>query len=137
MKKLPKSYDLEIDHFLKSEKEQKDFKLDENILARQIHDHADKTKLSHKVITFTLPLAACLAIVFYGSNFFSYENNNPEISQEMKLIETPEVEIIEDYSDFLILDDLLSASRDIPSLYDANFDNGYELLLALETIPLP
>ena len=138
MKKEEIDQDRLIERFLKCEDESESFQLDERKLAGEILNKKKSNLLPLSGIKLYLPLAACLA-VFFGlviknndSQFNAQTDSDSVASSEASILKNnllPE--------EIAMLDEWLLVSPEAVDFSDVNYDSSYELLVSLETIPLP
>lgn len=137
MKENPENRDEKIEKFLKCEDELKKLAIDENVLANQIKSRARVSRLFSIVISFSLPLAACLATIYLWHN---HTNDNHADFESLQVVNSTEVQsenLSGKISEVEVLDDWLIASEGLTNITLANYESSYELLLSLETISLP
>lgn len=138
MKKEEVDKDRLIERYLKCEDASESFQLDERKLAGEILNKKKSNLLPLFGIRLYLPLAACLA-VFFG---LVIKNNYSQfIAQtDSDLVASPEASISKNNllpKEIAMLDELLLVSPEAVDFSDVNYDSSYELLVSLETIPLP
>mgnify|MGYP001182973194 CR=1 FL=1 len=137
MKKNQIDYDQEIDSFLRCENDEIAPLLDEKKLAAEIHCRSAKHPFLSRLIPFALPLAACL-VLFLGLmtnyDFFSSNTSEREIVER-----TDDEDSIPSagVDEMWMLDEWLLALPDNVDFASVDYDSSYELLVSLETIPLP
>lgn len=137
MKENSDHSDAKIESFLRCEDELKKCIIDENVLASQIKLRARDSRLSSIVISFSLPLAACLA------TFYLWLNNTDENHvdfENLQVVDSAGVSgenLFGKISEVEVLDDWLIASEGLSNITLANYESSYELLLSLETFSLP
>ncbi|MEC7802260.1 MAG: hypothetical protein VX467_03710 [Verrucomicrobiota bacterium] len=138
MKKVDMDYDHEIDRFLKCENNSVSCQFDESKLASEILTNSKTKTPSFPFIYFGLPLAACL-VVFFGL-IIQRNELDVNLSIESESVQSPAPSFAG--TDLLpreieILDEWLLASPESIDFFSVDFDSSYELLVSLETIPLP
>ena len=138
MKKEEIDQDRLIERFLKCEDESESFQLDERKLAGEILNKKKSNLLPLSGIKLYLPLAACLA-VFFG---LVIENNDSQFNAQTDSdsVASPEASILKNNllpEEIAMLDEWLLVSPEAVDFSDVNYDSSYELLVSLETIPLP
>ena len=138
MKKEQIDQDRLIERFLKCEDESESFQLDERKLAGEITSKKQSNLLPLLGIRLYLPLAACLA-VFFG---LVIKNNDSQFNAQTDSdsVASPEASILKNNllpEEIAMLDEWLLVSPEAVDFSDVNYDSSYELLVSLETIPLP
>ena len=138
MKKEEIDQDRLIERFLKCEDESESFQLDERKLAGEILNKKQSNLLPLSGIKLYLPLAACLA-VFFG---LVIKNNDSQFNAQTDIdnVASPEASILKNNllpDEIAMLDEWLLVSPEAVDFSDVNYDSSYELLVSLETIPLP
>ena len=138
MKKEEIDQDRLIERFLKCEDESESFQLDERKLAGEILNKKQSNLLPLSGIKLYLPLAACLA-VFFG---LVIKNNDSQFNAQTDSdsVASPEASILKNNllpEEIAMLDEWLLVSSEAVDFSDVNYDSSYELLVSLETIPLP
>ena len=138
MKKEEIDQDRLIERFLKCEDESESFQLDERKLAGEILNKKQSNLLPLFGIRLYLPLAACLA-VFFG---LVIKNNDSQFNAQTDSdsVASPEASILKNNflpEEIAMLDEWLLVSPEAVDFSDVNYDSSYELLVSLETIPLP
>ena len=138
MKKEEIDQDRLIERFLKCENESESFQLDERKLAGEILNKKQSNLLPLSGIKLYLPLAACLA-VFFG---LVIKNNDSQFNAQTDSdsVASPEASILKNNllpEEIAMLDAWLLVSPEAVDFSDVNYDSSYELLVSLETIPLP
>ena len=138
MKKEEIDQDRLIERFLKCEDESESFQLDERKLAGEILNKKQSNLLPLSGIKLYLPLAACLA-VFFG---LVIKNNDSQFNAQTDSdsVVSPEASILKNNllpEEIAMLDAWLLVSPEAVDFSDVNYDSSYELLVSLETIPLP
>lgn len=127
-----------IERFLKCEDESESFQLDERKLAGEILNKKQSNLLPLSGIKLYLPLAACLA-VFFG---LVIKNNDSQFNAQTDSdsVASPEASASKNNllpEEIAMLDEWLLVSPEAVDFSDVNYDSSYELLVSLETIPLP
>lgn len=138
MKKEEVDKDRLIERYLKCEDESESFQLDERKLAGEILNKKQSNLLPLSGIKLYLPLAACLA-VFFG---LVIKNNDSQFNAQTDSdsVASPEASILKNNllpEEIAMLDEWLLVSPEAVDFSDVNYDSSYELLVSLETIPLP
>lgn len=138
MKKVDMDYDHEIDRFLKCENNLVSCQLDESKLASEILTNSKTKTPLFPLIYFGLPLAACL-VIFLGL-IIQRNEKDVNLSTEAEVVQSPVSSFAG--TDLLlreieILDEWMLASPESVDFFSVDFDSSYELLVSLETIPLP
>lgn len=138
MKKEEIEQDRLIERFLKCEDESESFQLDERKLAGEILNKKQSNLLPLSGIKLYLPLAACLA-VFFG---LVIKNNDSQFNAQTDSdsVASPEASASKNNllpEEIAMLDEWLLVSPEAVDFSDVNYDSSYELLVSLETIPLP
>ena len=138
MKKEEIDQDRLIERFLKCEDESESFQLDERKLAGEILNKKQSNLLPLSGIKLYLPLAACLA-VFFG---LVIKNNDSQFNAQTDSdsVASPEASTSKNNllpKEITMLDEWLLVSPEAVDFSDVNYDSSYELLVSLETIPLP
>ena len=138
MKKEEIDQDRLIERFLKCEDESESFQLDERKLAGEILNKKKSNLLPLSGIKLYLPLAACLA-VFFG---LVIKNNDSQFNAQTDSDIVASTEASTSKNNLLpeeiaMLDAWLLVSPEAVDFSDVNYDSSYELLVSLETIPLP
>ena len=138
MKKEEVDKDRLIERFLKCEDESESFQLDERKLAGEILNKKKSNLLPLFGIRLYLPLAACLA-VFFG---LVIKNNDSQFKAQTDsdIVASPEASTSKNNllpEEIAMLDAWLLVSPEAVDFSDVNYDSSYELLVSLETIPLP
>jgi len=138
MKKEEVDKDRLIERYLKCEDESESFQLDERKLAGEILNKKKSNLLPLSGIKLYLPLAACLA-VFFG---LVIKNNDSQFNAQTDSdsVASPEASILKNNllpEEIAMLDEWLLVSPEAVDFSDVNYDSSYELLVSLETIPLP
>lgn len=138
MKKEEVDKDRLIERFLKCEDESESFQLDERKLAGEILNKKQSNLLPLSGIKLYLPLAACIA-VFFG---LVIKNNDSQFNAQTDIdsVASPEASILKNNllpEEIAMLDEWLLVSPEAVDFSDVNYDSSYELLVSLETIPLP
>ena len=138
MKKEEIDQDRLIERFLKCEDESESFQLDERKLAGEILNKKKSNLIPLSGIKLYLPLAACLA-VFFG---LVIKNNDSQFNAQTDSdsVASPEASILKNNllpEEIAMLDAWLLVSPEAVDFSDVNYDSSYELLVSLETIPLP
>lgn len=138
MKKEEIDQDRLIERFLKCEDESESFQLDERKLAGEILNKKQSNLLPLSGIKLYLPLAACLA-VFFG---LVIKNNDSQFNAQTDSdsVASTEASILKNNllpEEIAMLDEWLLVSPEAVDFSDVNYDSSYELLVSLETIPLP
>jgi hypothetical protein len=137
MKKEPMGNDSDIDEFLKCQREASEFQLDDQKLANEIKTKARRSKVFTSFSYIILPLAACfVALISWQIKDKSWSMNE-KVAHSMD--NTQELDFVSDLSseDLELLDDWLLAAPDFVDFFSVDYDTSYELLVSLETIPLP
>jgi hypothetical protein len=137
MKKEPMGNDSDIDEFLKCQREASEFQLDDQKLANEIKTKARRSKVFTSFSYIILPLAACfVALISWQIKDKSWSMNE-KVAHSMD--NTQELDFESDLSseDLELLDDWLLAAPDFVDFFSVDYDTSYELLVSLETIPLP
>ena len=137
MKKEPMGNDSYIDEFLKCQREASEFQLDDQKLANEIKTKARRSKVFTSFSYIILPLAACfVALISWQIKDKSWSMNE-KVAHSMD--NTQELDFESDLSseDLELLDDWLLAAPDFVDFFSVDYDTSYELLVSLETIPLP
>jgi hypothetical protein len=137
MKKEPMGNDSDIDEFLKCQRETSEFQLDDQKLANEIKTKARRSKVFTSFSYIILPLAACfVALISWQIKDKSWSMNE-KVAHSMD--NTQELDFESDLSseDLELLDDWLLAAPDFVDFFSVDYDTSYELLVSLETIPLP
>lgn len=137
MKKEPMGNDSDIDEFLKCQRETSEFQLDDQKLANEIKNKARRSKVFTSYSYIILPLAACfVALISWQIKDKSWSMNE-KVAHSMD--NTQELDFVSDLSseDLELLDDWLLAAPDFVDFFSVDYDTSYELLVSLETIPLP
>jgi hypothetical protein len=137
MKKEPMGNDSDIDEFLKCQRETSAFQLDDQKLANEIKTKARRSKVFTSFSYIILPLAACfVALISWQIKDKSWSMNE-KVAHSMD--NTQELDFVSDLSseDLELLDDWLLAAPDFVDFFSVDYDTSYELLVSLETIPLP
>jgi len=138
MKKEEVDKDRLIEQYLKCEDASESFQLDERKLAGEILNKKQSNLLPLSGIKLYLPLAACLA-VFFG---LVIKNNDSQFNAQTDSdsVASPEASILKNNllpEEIAMLDEWLLVSPEAVDFSDVNYDSSYELLVSLETIPLP
>lgn len=138
MKKEEVDKDRLIERFLKCEDESESFQLDERKLAGEILNKKKSNLIPLSGIKLYLPLAACLA-VFFG---LVIKNNDSQFNAQTDSdsVASPEASTSKNNllpEEIAMLDEWLLVSPEAVDFSDVNYDSSYELLVSLETIPLP
>lgn len=138
MKKEEVDKDRLIERYLKCEDASESFQLDERKLAGEILNKKKSNLLPLSGIKLYLPLAACLA-VFFG---LVIKNNDSQFNAQTDSdsVASPEASILKNNllpEEIAMLDEWLLVSPEAVDFSDVNYDSSYELLVSLETIPLP
>ena len=138
MKKEEIDQDRLIERFLKCENESESFQLDERKLAGEILNKKQSNLLPLSGIKLYLPLAACLA-VFFGLLIknIDYQFN---AQTDSDIVASHEASTSKNNllpKEITMLDEWLLVSPEAVDFSDVNYDSSYELLVSLETIPLP
>ena len=138
MKKEEVDKDRLIEQYLKCEDASESFQLDERKLAGEILNKKKSNLLPLFGIRLYLPLAACLA-VFFG---LVIKNNDSQFyaQTDSDIVASPEASILKNNllpEEIAMLDAWLLVSPEAVDFSDVNYDSSYELLVSLETIPLP
>ena len=138
MKKEEVDKDRLIERYLKCEDASESFQLDERKLAGEILNKKKSNLLPLFGIRLYLPLAACLA-VFFG---LVIKNNDSQFNAQTDSdsVASPEASILKNNllpEEIAMLDEWLLVSPEAVDFSDVNYDSSYELLVSLETIPLP
>ena len=138
MKKEEIDQDRLIERFLKCEDESESFQLDERKLAGEILNKKKSNLIPLSGIKLYLPLAACLA-VFFG---LVIKNNDSQFNAQTDSdsVASPEASTSKNNllpEEIAMLDEWLLVSPEAVDFSDVNYDSSYELLVSLETIPLP
>ena len=138
MKKEEIDQDRLIERFLKCENESESFQLDERKLAGEILNKKKSNLLPLFGIRLYLPFAACLA-VFFG---LVIKNNDSQFNAQTDSdsVASPEASTSKNNllpEEIAMLDEWLLVSPEAVDFSDVNYDSSYELLVSLETIPLP
>lgn len=137
MKKETMGNDSDIDEFLKCQREASEFQLDDKKLANEIKTKARRSKVFTSFSYIILPLAACfVALISWQIKDKSWSMNE-KVAHSMD--NTQELDFVSDLSseDLELLDDWLLAAPDFVDFFSVDYDTSYELLVSLETIPLP
>jgi hypothetical protein len=137
MKKEPMGNDSDIDEFLKCQREASEFQLDDKKLANEIKTKAKRSKVFTSFSYIILPLAACfVALISWQIKDKSWSMNE-KVAHSMH--NTQELDFASDLSseDLELLDDWLLAAPEFVDFFSVDYDTSYELLVSLETIPLP
>ena len=137
MKKETMGNDSDIDEFLKCQREASEFQLDDQKLANEIKTKARRSKVFTSFSYIILPLAACfVALISWQIKDKSWSMNE-KVAHSMD--STQELDFASDLSseDLELLDDWLLAAPDLVDFFSVDYDTSYELLVSLETIPLP
>ena len=137
MKKEPMGNDSDIDEFLKCQRETSAFQLDDQKLANEIKTKARRSKVFTNFSYIILPLAACFAVLISWQIKDKPWSMNEKVAHSMD--NTQELDFASDLSseDLELLDDWLLAAPDFVDFLSVDYDTSYELLVSLETIPLP
>jgi hypothetical protein len=137
MKKEPMGNDSDIDEFLKCQRETSEFQLDDQKLANEIKNKARRSKVFTNFSYIILPLAACFVALFSWQIKDKSWSMNEKVAHSMD--NTQELDFASDLSseDLELLDDWLLAAPDFVDFLSVDYDTSYELLVSLETIPLP
>jgi hypothetical protein len=137
MKKEPMGNDSDIDEFLKCQRETSEFQLDDQKLANEIKNKARRSKVFTNFSYIILPLAACFVALFSWQIKDKPWSMNEKVAHSMD--NTQELDFASDLSseDLELLDDWLLAAPDFVDFLSVDYDTSYELLVSLETIPLP
>lgn len=138
MKKADMDRNQKIDEFLKCKDGSESFQLDEQKLAKQILFDGTSKTVSFPLIRYWLPVAACVAI-FLGflvqkSDFIPNRSSGSEMVQATAASSSNLYLLPEEIT---MLDEWLLASPESVDFFSVDFDSSYELLVSLETIPLP
>jgi hypothetical protein len=138
MKKEEVDKDRLIERYLKCEDASESFQLDERKLAGEILNKKKSNLLPLFGIRLYLPLAACLA-VFFG---LVIKNNDSQFNAQTDSdsVASPEASASKNNllpEEIAMLDEWLLVSPEAVDFSDVNYDSSYELLVSLETIPLP
>ena len=137
MKIEPMENDSDIDEFLKCQREASEFKLDDQKLANEIKTKTRRSKIFTNFSYIILPLAACfVALISWQIKDKPWSvNEKTAYSQD----NTQELDFASDLSsgDLELLDDWLLAAPGSLDFLSVDYDTSYELLVSLETIPLP
>ena len=138
MKKEEVDKDRLIEQYLKCEDASESFQLDERKLAGEILNKKKSNLLPLSGIKLYLPLAACLA-VFFG---LVIKNNDSQFNAQTDSdsVASPEASTSKNNllpEEIAMLDEWLLVSPEAVDFSDVNYDSSYELLVSLETIPLP
>lgn len=138
MKKEEVDKDRLIERYLKCEDASESFQLDERKLAGEILNKKKSNLIPLSGIKLYLPLAACLA-VFFG---LVIKNNDSQFNAQTDSdsVASPEASILKNNllpEEIAMLDEWLLVSPEAVDFSDVNYDSSYELLVSLETIPLP
>ena len=138
MKKEEVDKDRLIERYLKCEDESESFQLDERKLAGEILNKKKTNPKPLSGIKLYLPLAACLA-VFFG---LVIKNNDSQFNAQTDSdsVASPEASTSKNNllpEEIAMLDEWLLVSPEAVDFSDVNYDSSYELLVSLETIPLP
>ncbi len=138
MKKEEIDQDRLIERFLKCEDASESFQLDERKLAGEILNKKKSNLIPLSGIKLYLPLAACLA-VFFG---LVIKNNDSQFNAQTDSdsVASPEASTSKNNllpEEIAMLDEWLLVSPEAVDFSDVNYDSSYELLVSLETIPLP
>ena len=137
MKKEPMGNDSDIDEFLKCQREANEFQLDDQKLANEIKTKAKSSKIFTNFSYIILPLAACfVALISWKIKDKPWSVNEKAAHSQDN---TQELDFASDLSskDLELLDDWLLASPGSLDFLSVDYDTSYELLVSLETIPLP
>jgi hypothetical protein len=137
MKKEPMGNDSDIDEFLKCQRETSEFQLDDQKLANEIKTKARRSKVFTNFSYVILPLAACFVALISWQIKDKLWSMNEKVAHSM--YSTQELDFASDLSseDLELLDDWLLAAPDFVDFFSVDYDTSYELLVSLETIPLP
>ena len=137
MKKDTINYDREIDDFLKCNHGNIEFKWEDKTLASQIRTKAKRSSALIKFSRFALPLAACLVALIGWQTKDETPSANEVMAQSLR--NEKEAYFVSDLSskDLELLDDWLLVSPGPLDFLTVDYDTSYELLVSLETIPLP
>ena len=137
MKKEPMGNDSDIDEFLKCQREASEFQLDDKKLANEIKTKARRSKVFTSFSYIILPLAACFVALISWQIKDKLWSMNEKVAHSMD--NTQELDFASDLSseDLELLDDWLLAAPDFVDFFSVDYDTSYELLVSLETIPLP
>ena len=138
MKKEEIDQDRLIERYLKCEDASESFQLDERKLAGEIIDKKESNLLPLSEARFYLTLAACLA-VFFG---LVIKNNDSQFNAQTdsNIVASPVASTSKNNllpEEIAMLDEWLLVSPEAVDFSDVNYDSSYELLVSLETIPLP
>jgi len=138
MKKEEVDKDRLIERYLKCEDASESFQLDERKLAGEILNKKKSNLIPLSGIKLYLPLAACLA-VFFG---LVIKNNDSQFNAQTDSdsVASPEASTSKNNllpEEIAMLDAWLLVSPEAVDFSDVNYDSSYELLVSLETIPLP
>lgn len=137
MKGNSENSDAKIERFLKCDDELENLAIDENMLAKQIKSKAIVSRLSSIVISFSLPVAACLATFYLWLNNIDDKHVDLESMQVVDSAGVQGENLSGKISEVEVLDDWLIATEGLSNITLANYESSYELLLSLETISLP
>ena len=137
MKKETMGNDSDIDEFLKCQREASEFQLDDQKLANEIKTKARRSKVFTSFSYIILPLAACFVALISWQIKDKPWSMNEKVAHSMD--NTQELDFASDLSseDLELLDDWLLAAPDFVDFFSVDYDTSYELLVSLETIPLP
>lgn len=129
--------DSDIDEFLKCQREANEFQLDDQKLANEIKTKAKSSKIFTNFSYIILPLAACfVALISWQIKDKPWSVNEKAAHSQDN---TQELDFASDLSsgDLELLDDWLLAAPGSLDFLSVDYDTSYELLVSLETIPLP
>tara|TARA_A100001015_G_C14778775_1_gene628275 strand:- start:21 stop:443 length:423 start_codon:yes stop_codon:yes gene_type:complete len=137
MKKETMNHDREIDDFLKCNHENIDFKWEDQKLATEIKTKAKRSRALINFSRFVLPLAACL-VAALSWVMISEQSKETELSYRTS-VKTDDALLLSDLplEDIELIDEWLLASPVALDLFSVDYDSSYELLVSLETIPMP
>ena len=137
MKKEPMDNDSDIDEFLKCQREASEFQLDDQKLANEIKTKARSSKILINFSYMAFPLAACLVALIGWQTQDESHSANEVMAQSLR--DEQELDFASDLSseDLELLDDWLIVAPGSLDFLSVDYNTSYELLVSLETIPLP
>lgn len=137
MKKEPMGNDSDIDEFLKCQREANEFQLDDQKLANEIKTKAKRSKILINFSYMAFPLAACLVALIGWQTQDESQSANEVMAQSLGDEQEADFESDLSSKDLELLDDWLLAAPGSLDFLSVDYDTSYELLVSLETIPLP
>jgi len=137
MKKEPMENDSDIDEFLKCQREANEFQLDDQKLANEIKTKAKRSKILINFSYMAFPLAACLVALIGWQTQDESQSANEVMAQSLGDEQEADFESDLSSKDLELLDDWLLAAPGSLDFLSVDYDTSYELLVSLETIPLP